>query len=64
MEPQVIMWTSTQTSEAMERSLGKGKLKIRPMIFTKICIFFIQEKSFCLAVIFRTDHFSIKLCFC
>ena len=30
-----VMWTSTQTSEAMERSLGKGKLKIRPMIFTK-----------------------------
>ena len=44
MEPQVIMWTSTQTSEAMERSLGKGKLKIRPMIFTK-CVFFLFKKK-------------------
>ena len=43
-------------------SFGKGKLKIIPIVFAQ-CLFFIQEKSFCLAVIFRTDLFFHQIVF-
>lgn len=70
LEPLVIMWTSTEPSDekvlnhfvplvpASEVcSLGKGKFKTRE-IFSTVYVMFIQEKSFCLAVIFRFfDHF-------
>ena len=76
LEPLVIMWTSTEPSEEMVLnhfvplvplgnvcSLGKGKFKTIGMfstVFTK-CLFFIQEKSFCLAVIFRADHLFYQI---
>ena len=77
LDPLVIMWTSIQPSEEMEpnhfvplvpagevHSLGKGKLKIFLIVFTKwVNFFLVQEKSFCLAVIFRTDHYFPSDCF-
>ena len=73
LEPLVIMMTATsKTTDPNHfvplvpagevRSLGKGRLKILPIVFTK-CLFFIQERSFCLAVIFRTDHFFRQMVF-
>ena len=75
LEPLVIMWISSQASEEMLLShfvplvpvgevcsFGKGKLKIIPIVFAQ-CLFFIQEKRFCLAVIFRTDLFFPSDCF-
>ena len=67
LEPLVIMMTNATKEEGPNhfvplvpageyRSSEKGRLKILPIVFIK-CLFFIRERSFCLAVIFRTNLF-------